>query len=117
MNRRKKDQIVAMFSEVVEGKPTGTLYIYLSLSYYFYYYYRYYFIIIYFFFFLLLFYCSLVIYIMYMLDSFGIRNRSFRVGNLYDPLCLGILASETYASGQAKAGRTHEKWPSVGLNT
>ena len=110
-----------MFSEVVEGKPTGTLYIYiyiyLSLAYYFYYYYRYYFIIIYFFFFFLLFYCSLVIYIIYMLDSFGIRNRSFRVGNLYDPLCLGILASETYDSGQAKAGRTHEKWPSVGLNT
>ena len=33
-----------------------------------------------------------------MLDSFGIRN-------LYDPLCLGILASETYDVGPAQAER------------
>jgi hypothetical protein len=67
-----------MFSEVVEGKPTGTLYIYILYHIYIY---------------------------IYMLDSFGIRNRSFGVGNLYDPLCFGILASETYDFGPAQAER------------
>ena len=40
-----------------------------------------------------------------VLDSFGIRNRSFGVGNLYDSLCFGILASETYDFGPAQADR------------